>query len=211
MKIRWIGHAAFYIETADGLKIRTDPYDPSIGLPTSDLPADVVTVSHSHYDHSAVETVPGDPMVIDSPDRRTVQGATIRGVQAFHDELRGAKRGTDIIFVISADGVTLAHAGDLGHPLTKAQLDQLGAVDILCLPVGGVYTLDAKQATAAADAINPKIVIPMHYSLPGLQFKLAAVEPFLEGKKAVRRLDELEVVASAMPADYEVVVLKPRP
>lgn len=211
MKIRWIGHSAFYIETSQGFRIRTDPYDKSIGLPLSKLSADVVTVSHGHFDHNAVSTVPGKPQVLQGAGDTVIGSATFRGVPAFHDETRGSERGANTIFVISADGVTLAHMGDLGHPLTDEQVDEMGGVDVLCVPVGGTYTIDAKGADDLIRRLRPSIAIPMHYKIPGLTVNLGRVDPFREGKANAREADGLDVTRETLPASPEVVILRPRP
>jgi L-ascorbate metabolism protein UlaG (beta-lactamase superfamily) len=211
MKIRWIGHAAFYIETSQGLRIRTDPYDKSVGLPLSKLLADVVTVSHGHYDHNATGTVPGKPRILQGPIEEVVVGADIRGIPAFHDAERGTQRGANTIFVISADGITLAHMGDLGHQPTDEQIDDMGEVDVLCVPVGGVYTLDAQGADDLIARLQPAIAIPMHYKIPGLKVAIADAGRFREGKANVREAEELDVNADTLPGVPEVVILSPRP
>ncbi|MHC4712055.1 MAG: MBL fold metallo-hydrolase [Planctomycetota bacterium] len=211
MKIRWIGHAAFHFETADGVKIRTDPYDESVGLPISKLPADVVTVSHDHFDHNAVPLVPGNPEVVKGAGEHTVKGITITGIGTFHDEVGGSKRGANTIFVFSADGLRIAHLGDLGHPPTAEQAAEIGKVDVLCIPVGGVYTLDAAGATEVIAQLNPAIAIPMHYRVPGLQVGIGPVDDFLSGKSDVVRLDELAITPESLPEATRIVVLEARP
>ena len=210
MKIRWIGHASFHIETSNGLRIRTDPYD-GIGLPLSELPADVVTVSHEHRDHSSVLTVPGNPVVLRGPVHEVIRNAKFRGIETFHDDVRGAKRGANTVFVMIMDGLTVVHLGDLGDLLTHAQVDALGEVDVLCIPVGGNYTLDAAKATELIAEIEPTIVLPMHYRTPGLTVKIDTLDAFLTDKENVRDADELELTAANMPDRREVVILKPRP
>jgi len=211
MKIRWIGHAAFYVETRDGLRIRTDPYDKSVGLPISNLPADVVTVSHEHFDHNATDLVQGNPQVLRGEGRWTVRGAEFRGVATFHDESKGAKRGKNTVFVITADGITLVHLGDLGHVLTDSQVKDIGPVAVLCIPVGGTYTIDAAAATALIASMRPSAAIPMHYQVPGLRVNVASVDAFLKGKPNVRRLDELSIDQQTLPTPAQIVVLAPRP
>ena len=211
MKIRWIGHASFHIETADGLRIRTDPYDASIGLQVSGLAADVVTVSHEHFDHNATSLVPGKPAVIRGEGTRTVKGASFRGIATFHDESKGSKRGRNTIFLITADGLTLAHLGDLGHTLTADLIATMGRIDILCIPVGGIYTLDSSAASDVAAAINAAITVPMHYKTPGLTVGVGPVDKFLSGKPNVVRMDELTVSKESLPSPAQVVVLTPRP
>ena len=211
MKIRWIGHASFHIETEDGLRIRTDPYDASIGLPLSRLQADVVTVSHDHSDHNAAATVPGKPAVLRGPGTRTVRGVTFCAVATYHDDSRGSKRGPNAVFSIRAEGIAVVHLGDLGHPLGKEQVEALGQVDILLVPVGGVYTIDAAQAATLATALKARIVVPMHYKIPGLSVAVGGIEPFLKGKSNVRHADEITVSEGSLPERQEIVVLPPRP
>lgn len=211
MKIRWIGHAAFYIETSGGVRIRTDPYDASVGLPLSQLEADAVTVSHEHFDHNAVGTVPGRPEIVKGPRPITVKAITFRPTPSFHDDTQGSERGRNTIYSFEADGVRVAHLGDLGQLPTPAQISEIGPVDVLFVPVGAVYTLDAAGATEAVRLIGPRIGVPMHYKIPGLTIGIAALDPFLEGKDAVERLSELEVTPEVLGEPTRIVVLEPRP
>ncbi len=211
MKIRWIGHAAFYFETSDGVKVRTDPYDESVGLVVSRLPADVVTVSHEHFDHNAVSLVPGRPQVVKGAGEHTVKDITFTGVASSHDEAGGSKRGANTIFVFEADGLRVCHLGDLGTTLTAEQVAKIGKVDVLCVPVGGVYTIDAKRAGEVVAQLRPAIAVPMHYKTPGLTVGVGPVEAFLEGKGDVARLDELDVTPESLPAPTRIVVLETRP
>ena len=211
MLIRWIGHAAFYIETEKGLRIRTDPYDESVGLPVSALPADVATVSHDHFDHNAAHLVPGDPQVLKETGETEAAGVTFGGIESFHDDARGQKRGTNVIFKFTADAVTLAHLGDLGHQLEKGRLDALQGTDIVLLPVGRTYTLDPQGATALIEALRPAVAIPMHYRTPGLEVGISGVEPFLAGKENVTRIRTLDISADTLPPPTQITVLEPRP
>ena len=211
MKIRWIGHAAFYIETSNGLRIRTDPYVAAVGLPVSNLPADVVTISHEHYDHSAADTVPGSPTVLKGQQDTVIHGIAFRSIPTFHDDAKGAKRGSNAVFLISADGVTLAHMGDLGEIPGHSQFDEMGDVDILCVPVGGTYTLNGNQAQAVSDELEASITIPMHYKLPGLKVNIESADAFVKGKSHVRYADEIVVTPQTLPDEREIVVLKARP
>ena len=212
MKIRWIGHASFQIETEGGLRIRTDPYDRSVGLAISSLPADILTISHDHFDHNAKETVAGGPRIVDTGGPTTINDVTFKPVAAFHDEVKGGKRGPNTIFVISVDGLRLAHMGDIGHIPSEEQIAEIGPVDILCIPVGGRYTLDAVEATKTVKLIVPKVTIPMHFTIPGLKVDVGGVEAFLEGKTNIVHMDELVVTEHTLPNIVsEIVVLKPRP
>lgn len=207
MKIRWLGQASFHIVTSDGTAIRTDPYDSSLGFELSPLPADVVTVSHEHFDHAAVETVPGEPVVVRGAGEHSVKGITVRGVAAYHDTNRGLDRGTNTIFVFTVDGVTLCHLGDLGHPLEPEHLRALGRVDVLMVPVGGTYTLDAAGADTVVGQLRPRLTIPMHYRVNGLSLSIAGLSGFLRGKPNVHTHASLEVTGETLPAEPEVVVL----
>ena len=208
MKIKWLGHASFFIETSTGVKIVTDPYD-GVGLKFPNVAADIVTVSHDHFDHGATKFVKGKFTVVNKPGAQTVSGVKITGVSAFHDERGGKDRGANIMFVIEADDVRLCHAGDLGHQLNPQQIDSLGRVDVLLLPVGGAFTLDAAGATKLIQTIKPRIAIPMHYRIPGLSLNVSDASAFTAGKQ-VKKADEIAVDAASLPPPTQVVVLAPK-
>ncbi len=142
MRIEWLGHACFFIETKNKVKIIIDPYDPSLGYAPITEEADIVLVSHDHFDHNYVEGVKGNPFVVLTPELRTVKGVTISAVELFHDKSGGRDRGKTLAFIIDSDGLRLVHLGDLGHVPTRVQLDKFGKVDVLFVPVGGFYTID---------------------------------------------------------------------
>lgn len=164
MIISCMGHAKFVIELDNGLRIVTDPYDASCGYPVTANPADVVLVSHQHHDHNAVETIPGNPRVIDrAGDFDLGGGAAVRAIEAYHDEQQGKLRGKTLLFCLKAEGLTVMHLGDLGHMLTTEQRLLLGSADIVMLPVGGYYTMDAPMAKQVADVLHARVILPMHY------------------------------------------------
>ena len=164
MLIQHIGHAEFLITTESGFRIVTDPYDASTGYPVKKLEADGVLVSHHHHDHDAVESIAGYPQVIDYAGLHTfAPGITVTGIQADHDDAGGTKRGKTLLFLLEAENLRLVHLGDLGTLLDAAQLEALGRVDVLMIPVGGFYTIDAAQAKDVVEQLDPRIVIPMHY------------------------------------------------
>ncbi|MBC7326950.1 MBL fold metallo-hydrolase [bacterium] len=206
MKILWLGHACFLITSSSGLRIITDPYEPNIGYAPVNESADIVTVSHDHFDHNAVKEVKGNPEIVRKS--ATVKGITFKGVELFHDDARGSKRGRNTVFVFNVDGINICHMGDLGHIPSTDQLRELGDVNILLIPVGGFYTIDARQATQIVDALKPNIVIPMHYKTEKIDFPISTVDEFLRGKENVERLPYLEVNKDNLPAPVKVVVLQ---
>lgn len=216
MKIKFLGHAAFLLTTADGTRIVTDPYEPggydgAIGYGPLDEPADFVVISHEHADHNYVRMVPGSPEVIREPGQQKRGDIAFRSLSTHHDTSRGAERGQNIVRVIEADALSICHLGDLGHPLSPEDATALGSIDVLLVPVGGTFTIDAEGATAAVARIRPRIAIPMHFLTPKVGFDLAPVDQFLRGKAAVRRVggSEVDVTKDALPEPTEIVVLEP--
>lgn len=169
MLISYHGHSEFYLEGADGFCLLTDPYDAHVGYPMKRVRCDAVTVSHGHGDHSDTQKALGSPAIVDSAGVWMVAPeVTITAIPAFHDDVQGQKRGKNLLMKIEMEGLTLAHLGDLGEMITPAQLEALGKIDILMIPVGGYYTINAAQAREITEKIRPRIVIPMHYKTPGV-------------------------------------------
>lgn len=163
MRIEYLGHSCFRLTTKRGRTVVTDPYQ-GVGyeLPEN-LRADILTVSHAHFDHNNVSAVK-DPLVIaNEPKTYTFDGITIEGINSYHDPMQGKLRGKNVIYKITADGTTICHLGDLGEEYNAKLVKKIGQCDVLLIPVGGTYTIDAKAAKAYADAIAPKRVIPMHF------------------------------------------------
>jgi len=211
MKIKWLGHASFLITSDSGIKIITDPYQPDERLKYGEIneSADIVTVSHEHGDHNYVSAVQGNPEAIRGTAK--VKGIELKGIPAYHDDAGGSQRGKNTIFCFAVDGVRVCHLGDLGHPLSDKQVAELGSVDILIIPVGGSYTIDAKVAGQVCDKLKPKVIIPMHFRNDKCIFPIAGVDEFLQGKEGVSRLDisEVEFKQGELPATTKIVVLKP--
>jgi L-ascorbate metabolism protein UlaG (beta-lactamase superfamily) len=184
MDITYLGHSSFKIKTKSATVI-TDPFDPKfVGLKYSGVEGEIVTVSHSHSDHNAADKVSGVKKVIDGPGEYEIAGVSIMGYQTFHDDKSGEDRGKNTVFIIEADGLRVAHLGDLGHPLSDDLVDEIGDIDVLIIPIGGTFTIGPKEATEVVSKVEPYFVIPMHYKTPGLNAanfdKLEPVETFLK-------------------------------
>src|SRR3989339_1879823 len=162
MEITFVGHSCFKIKGKQ-LSLVIDPYDPKIGYKLPKLEADVIMVTHNHYDHANTAGVAGSRFLINGPGEYEISGALINGLQTFHDEDNGSKRGSNTVYLIDVDDFTILHLGDLGHELSDSTLENIGAVDVLMIPVGGNYTIDAETAAKVISSIEPSIVIPMHY------------------------------------------------
>jgi len=210
MKIKWLGHSSFLLENERGIKIVTDPFDETLGYKVPRMRAEIVTVSHEHFDHNYVRGVRGRPVVFKGIVNRESHKMEFRGVSSYHDSVYGAKRGPNTIFVIKAEGLNLCHLGDLGHLLSKDKLAEIGPVDVLFIPVGGFYTINYIQATQIIEDIKPKIIIPMHYKTETIKLSLDPVDPFLSNKDNVKRLEsnELEVRKNTLPENNQILVLQ---
>jgi len=178
MDIIYLGHSSFKIKTKTATVI-TDPYDPQmVGFKYSGVEGEIVTVSHAHPDHNAVDKVSGVKKVVEGPGEYEIMGVSIIGYPSFHDSKEGRERGKNTIYVIEADGLRLAHLGDLGHVLSDDLVNQMGAIDILMIPVGGKFTIGPREATEVVGKIDPYFTIPMHYASPGLNSQtFAGLEP----------------------------------
>ncbi|OGK38263.1 hypothetical protein A3F03_04460 [Candidatus Roizmanbacteria bacterium RIFCSPHIGHO2_12_FULL_41_11] len=184
MEIRYLGHSSFLIK-AKTARIVTDPFDPKmVGLKFPKTEADIVTISHHHHDHDYVAGVGGNPLILDWPGEFEKMDVRIFGYQSFHDKQGGQERGEVVIYKIETEGLSVLHAGDLGMIPDDDFIESLGDVDILMLPVGGFYTIDASEGAKLARKIEPSIIIPMHFSTPGLSpdlaGKLAPVGDFMK-------------------------------
>jgi L-ascorbate metabolism protein UlaG (beta-lactamase superfamily) len=212
MKIQWLGHSAFALTSHQGTIIITDPYDTNayngdLRYGKINVTAHIVTVSHKHPDHYTAN-LPGNPQVLDKEGAYSINDIKITGIPAFHDQTAGKERGKIIIFIYEIDGLRIAHLGDLGHIPTKDQYAQIGIIDILLIPVGGYFTIDAVAATQIATDLKAKIVIPMHYKTDKLDFPITTAEPFLKGK-TVKTITtpETTIDKNNLPQTQEVWVL----
>ncbi len=180
MIIRWNGHSCFTVE-GDNTTIVLDPHDgKSIGIRPPRLRADIVLVSHDHFDHNAVKTVAGTPTVIQAPFAGKAGDVEIKTIMGYHDRENGAKRGEMRLYKFRIDGINMLHCGDLGHVPTEEMLKEIGEVDILFVPVGGVFTIEPEEAKQTIKLINPRVAIPMHYRIGGLSLSIRPLSDFTD-------------------------------
>lgn len=208
-----IGHAKFLIELENGMRIVTDPYDRTCGYPVTPVPADVVLVSHGHHDHNAVDTIPGTPRVIDAAGTYDLgDGVTLTAIESFHDDAEGRKRGKNLLFRLHAEGLTVLHLGDLGHIPTPEQRMQLAPADVVMIPVGGFYTIDAAAAKETAALLRARVVLPMHYKTRvNADWPIAAVEEFTAlYSDPAEELELLRVTEGDLKCQPGIAVLKPQ-
>lgn len=208
LQIRWHGHACF--EITDDLTIVTDPHDgKSIGIETPSVKGDIILVSHDHYDHNSVRTVEKkDSVIVREVGRKEIKGVKIEGIESFHDEVKGAKRGKNTIFKFEIDDIVFCHLGDLGHVPDEGLVEKIGEVDVLFVPVGGVYTLDADTAWETVNRINSKIIVPMHYKIHGLSLPISGVDPFLAKNKfkVLHVGNQIDIEKEDLPEEREIWV-----
>ncbi len=233
MTIRYLGYSSFLVKAKEAVAV-IDPFSPdAVGLPFPKVLANIVLVSHDHPGHNNVGAVGlasatspccemgkwCGPFVIDGPGEYELSGIKIWGFPSFHDDKKGAERGKNTIYLLEVEGLTLCHLGDLGHPLEEAVVKEIGSPHVLFIPTGGVYTIDCGMAAKVVAQLEPKIVVPMHFRVPGMKEeynKLAAVSAFLEemglpaqaGAGEVTPQKELKVMPTTLPEETEVVVLE---
>ncbi len=197
MKIKYIGHSTFLLTSDNGIRILTDPYKPGAyggGLtygPITDS-ADIVVLSHEHEDHADIESLPNSPLVVRTD--ALARGIAFDVVETYHDDAGGEKRGKNRVTCFELDGIRVCHLGDLGHVLSPEQVEEIGQVDILLLPVGGTFTIGPVEAAEVMRLISPSIVIPMHFKSEKCGFPIEPVETFLKEKEQIRRSSSSEVV-----------------
>ena len=204
--IRWFGHSCFML--SDSVKIVTDPFDKSVGYPVPNVSADIVLVSHEHFDHNNISAISGKPEVIRGGQTKTAKGITFKAIKSSH----GQGKGDNYVRVWEFDGIRFAHFGDLGVDLTDSQYKEIGPVDAVFIPVGGYFTIDAEQATKIINKMNPKVVFPMHYKTPvmGSGFPISTLEPFLKGKKNVEKVGKNSIILNkdSLPEEMTIYVLE---
>jgi L-ascorbate metabolism protein UlaG (beta-lactamase superfamily) len=212
MYITWLGQSCFKLQDKigpEGVILVTDPYGDSSGLKMPHFEADIVTVSHNHSDHNNTGALRANPFIINTAGEYEIKDVFVEGVESAHDEKDGAERGENIIYRIEMEDISITHLGDLGHVLDAKQLEKLEGTDILLIPVGGKYTINASKAVEVISQIEPRIVIPMHYKIPGVKTDIDGIEKFIKelGIKP-RNEEKLKISKKDLPQDdMELVVL----
>jgi L-ascorbate metabolism protein UlaG (beta-lactamase superfamily) len=215
-KVTWAGQSCFQIVSTNGKDNSTtvviDPFEEDIGLKMPRFEADIILVTHQHKDHNNIKAIKGEPFLVETPGEYEIKGVFIRGISSFHDDTKGKERGPNTIYTIETEDMKFCHMGDFGQKeLTDEQLEAIGSIDILMIPVGGTYTIDASQASRIIGQIEPKLIVPMHYALPKLTVELDAIDAFLKamGKNSAEKQEKLIVKASSLPKEQsmEIVLL----
>ncbi len=216
MRITYLGHAAFTVTLEDGRSIVFDPYESgayngALGYGPITGTFDIAVVSHDHADHCCKEVTSKAKRIVKSAGEHEIEGITITSIPTFHDESRGSERGANLISVIEAEGMRVAHLGDLGHPIPAKDAQALKGVDVVLVPVGGHFTIDAEAAADVVEAIGPKLVIPMHFKTPKIDFPIQPVEKFAGLFENVEHVhdSEMTITKDTLPAERTVVVLDP--
>ena len=208
MQISWFGHSCFRLEAKEG-SILIDPFSKEIGLKPPKIKDDIVLVTHEHYDHNNVADANSEAFVIRNPGEYEKSGIQIQGIPSWHDNTNGSERGPNTIYVMTAEEITLCHLGDLGQEkLTDQQVEAIGDVDVLMIPVGGNYTIGPKEAVEVISQIGPKIVMAMHYKITGLTVEIDSAEKFVkELGLTPEKLDKLKIQKKTLPAEEMKLIM----
>ena len=208
MDITWLGHSCFRIRGNQAVII-TDPFPPDLGYTLGKQTADIVTISHPHPGHSYDMGITDQHRLVKSPGEYEISDVLILGITTYHDAVKGGSKGKNTAFLTEVDGVNICHLGDIGHVLTDDQIEELGNIDVLMVPVGGVSTINASMAAQTVRKVEPKVVIPMHYKTPKTSRDLEPVENFLKemGQSQVEPKPKFTVSRTSLPLTLQVVVL----
>lgn len=209
MQIRWYGHSCFLLSDSKGTRVLADPFSPDTLYKLPPIAADAVTVSHEHADHNYINAVVGSTKLIRSAERFSVGDVVITGYMTYHDAMRGALRGSNIMYVYEMDGMRVLHCGYLGEIPDDELLSGLGEIDILLVPIGAIYTIDDLEARELANKLHARVVIPMHYKNSRLNFTLCPLEPFMEAVRdcEVYKMGECEISITRQSLGADRVII----
>ena len=210
MKLEWIGHACFKMTAIDGTTVITDPYDESVGIDMVPLKADLITMSHEHHDHNETCMIEGNPVIARGPELAAVGSVTSRAVNSWHDDVEGAKRGFNTVRLFEIDGLKVVHMGDQGCMPREDVIEAIADADVMMIPVGGTYTVDAEGAKAIVEAAKPKCVVPMHVKTRRCPYPIAPMSEFLAvmGAEDASAYDVIEITQDHLPKG--VLLMKPQ-
>ena len=212
MLIEYLGHSCFKLTESTGTSVVCDPYSEEVGYEMPEVAADAVTVSHHHLDHDCLRKIKGKPVVIDKESSHDLPGVEINSIKSFHDECRGKKRGENVIFKFRMDGIDVCHLGDLGEACSSDLIETILPVDVLLIPVGGTYTVDAEMAKEYVDRIMPDIVIPMHYRTRDCKLDIDKVDEFIKlfDEESVEEVDgnSVELSRIDLTGETKIIVLR---
>jgi len=210
MKLEWMGHACFQMTALDGTVVITDPYDASVGIDMIPLGADLITMSHEHHDHNETGMIVGEPVIARGPELAAVGSVTSRAIDSYHDDAQGEKRGRNYIRLFDIDGLKVVHMGDQGCMPREDVIEAIADADVMLIPVGGTYTVDAQGAKAIIEAARPKCVVPMHVKTKRCPYPIAPVTDFLSlmGMEDASAYDMIEITEDHVPQG--VLLMKPR-
>lgn len=210
MKLEWIGHACFRMTASDGTVAVTDPYDESVGIAQPELRADLITMSHEHHDHNCMERVVGTPVIARGLEEAEVGAVKTRALGSFHDAERGARRGPNAVRIFLIDGLKIVHMGDQGCMPEEGVLSAIRGADVMMIPAGGTYTVDADGARAIVEAAKPTCVVPMHVKTRRCGYPIAPVADFLRamGARDVKPVAFAELTDGHVPEG--VLLLQPQ-
>ena len=211
MVITWYGQSCFRLQSGDIVGV-IDPFSKEIGLTPPRFKADFLVITHEHPDHNNAESIPENPFKVMGPGEYETKGVYIQGVETYHDKQEGKERGLNTVYLIEMEGIRICHLGDFGEEKMRDEiLEKIGDVDILLIPVGGKYTIDAEEAAKVVNQIDPRIVIPMHYKIPGLKASIEPIDQFLKemGIKKVEAEEKLVIKKKDLPEEgLKVIILK---
>ena len=207
VRVSWLGHAMFLLEDGAGHRLVTDPYAAGVGYSLPDVEAGIVLVSHDHFDHSNVDLVRGNPVVVRDSSPREIDGIKVAGFSTYHDASGGAERGPNVVFRWRMQGLTFVHLGDLGHSLEEDLAAELAGADVLFVPVGGTFTVDDAGAAQVVETLAPRIAVPMHFRNAACNFPIQNEEPFLARFPRVERTGRAPVYISPSELPEPTLIL----